>query len=288
MPNIEDLLSNGIALVPITRGVKGPTNTGWNLRANVLTSPNQAHLATNMNIGIAHAYCSEPTCAIDLDDFKAARLWFASHNIDLIDLLQADDAVVIHSGKVNSLKLLYKLPLGMVLPSKQIKTPSNTMIVEFRCASANGLTVQDVLPPSIHPSGKQYQYIGGGSILSLPVLPNDIFQLWLSLLTPSTRTNRKVISTHPETPRNIAEVQAKLAHISADCDYFTYRDIVWSVLSTGWTCAEQLAEDWCRTAPDIFDESSFHNVVNSYSHDVPKPITLGTLTFHAKAGGWHV
>ncbi len=287
MPSIQDLLANGIALVPIATGFKGPVTPGWNLIQNVLTTPNQANLAENLNIGIAHAYCSSPTCAIDLDDFKAARTWFNAQDVDLMSLLEAEDAVVIHSGKVNSLKLLYKMPLGLTLPSKQVKATNKTMVVEFRCSAANGLTVQDVLPPSIHPSGSQYQYIGAGSILNLPSLPNELFQIWLGLLTQNSNASKRVLSGLAETPRNIAEVKSKLAYVSADCDYYTYRDIVWSLLSTGWNCAEDLARDWCETSPDRFDETSFYNVVNSYSPVIANPITLGTLAHHAKTGGWH-
>jgi hypothetical protein len=289
MPSIQDLLTQGIALVPIPYGLKRPTTPGWNARHNVLTSPNQAHLAANMNIGIAHAYCSPtPTCAIDLDDYKEAIKWFTSNNIDLVTLIAADDSVVIHSGKENSLKLLFKLPTGVIpIPSKQIKTASNAMMVEFRCAASNGLTVQDVLPPSIHPSGSQYDYVGKGSILNLPIIPNDIFQIWLGLGAPTFQKAQKVISTQEESPRNKAVVQAKLACVSADCDYFTYRDVVWSILSTGWTCAEQLAENWCRKAPHRFDDANFTNVVNSYDPNKTNPITLGTLNFLAKKGGWN-
>ena len=288
MPSIQDLLTHGIAIVPMELGTKGPTNPGWNIRNNVLTNPDQEYLAVNMNIGIAHAYCSpSATCAIDLDDFRAALAWFAHHNIDLMDFLNAKDSVVIHSGKDNSLKLLFRLPLGIILPSKQIKTPTNTMMVEFRCASANGLTVQDVLPPSIHPTGTQYKYIGNGSILAIPILPNEVLQLWINLAAPTARNAKKVVRTQEETERNKAVVLAKLACISADCDYCTYRDVVWSLLSTGWSCAEAIAEAWCKTAPLRFDDSDFINVVNSYSPNVPNPITLGTLDFLARKGGYH-
>ena len=82
MATVKDLLTHGISLVPIPYGLKGPTNPGWNNRQSVLTSPSQADLAKNMNIGIAHAYCSPATCAIDIDDFKESRTWFASHSID--------------------------------------------------------------------------------------------------------------------------------------------------------------------------------------------------------------
>jgi len=284
---IEDLLKHGVALVPMPYGQKGPTKPAWNARHNVITKPGQAELVNGLNIGIAHAYCSpNATCAIDLDDFKEASQWFATHNIDITVLLYANDAVVIHSGKKNSLKILYKLPLGISLPSKQIKAETG-MVVEFRCASANGLTVQDVLPPSLHPSGTQYQYLGAGSILSMPLLPDDLLQLWLTLLAPCAKSNKKIVGYLQETPKNIAVVKSKLAHISADCEYFTYRDVVWSMLSTGWTCSEALAREWCETSTDKFNETSFNSLLNSYKVDLPNPITLGTLHFLAKNGGWN-
>jgi hypothetical protein len=291
MLKIEDLLSHGIALVPIPYGHKGPANIGWNASHNVLKHPDQAHLASNMNIGIAHANCSPlPTCAIDLDDYKASKKWLASKGVDLDALLYSPDAVVIHSGKVNSLKLLYTLPAGMPpMPSKSIKNPDTTMMVEFRCATAEGLTVQDILPPSIHPSGTQYKFIGGGSILAIPTIPKSLFDIWVELISANkTSKNETTVRTPPsQSPREIARVQEMLNHISADCNYETYRDVVWSVLSTGWTCAEQIAEDWCKTAPQRFDEVNFRNVVISYNPNKTNPITLGTLNFLAKKGGWN-
>jgi hypothetical protein len=93
-------------------------------------------------------------------------------------------------------------------------------------------------------------------------------------------------SAKPETPKNIANIKAMLGYISADCDYFIYRDIVWSILSTGWKCATQLAEDWCKTAPHEFNQDNFDKLVNSYKPDLDNPITLGTLVYHARQGGW--
>ena len=288
MATIEDLLDNGIALVPIPLGEKGPRNKGWNNRRNVITTIDQMSRVSGINIGIAHAYCSpNPTCAIDLDDLKESRAWFLERGIDLLALLYAEDAVVIHSGKMNSLKLLYKLPDGIeALLSKQIKAPSGGMIVEFRCASATGLTVQDVLPPSTHPSGTKYRYIGKGSILDLPEIPNVLFQLWVKLIGARFLRASKVISVQPETNRAVSLVMSKLMHISARCDYSTYRDVVWAILSTGWDCAEDLAKGWCMSAYDRFDEANFINVVNSFNPNVPNSITLGTLDFLAKKWGW--
>ena len=292
MINNADLLSHGIALVPIPLGQKGPTSKGWNERRNVVTDVADEALLNGLNIGIAHAYCvPSPTCSIDLDDYKASKQWLADRGVDLNSLLYAQDAVVIHSGKINSLKLLYRLPVGMPpMPSKAIKNPDTTMMIEFRCASAEGLTVQDVLPPSIHPSGTQYKFIGGGSMFAIPTIPNELLNIWFTLISANTRVKKPatIKSVTPETPREIARIQEMLNHVSADCAYDIYRDVVWALLSTEWARAEHLAEDWCKTAPHRFEEDNFINVVNSYNPNIANPITIGTLTFLARKGGCNV
>lgn len=118
------------------------------------------------------------------------------------------------------------------------------------------------------------------------VNPEPLIVAGKALTTPQ-KSAKSYISSKHETPREKARVQEMLNHISADCDYETYRDVVWSLLSTGWTCAEQLAENWCRTAPHRFDDASFTNLVNSYDPNKTNPITLGTLNFLAKKGGWN-
>lgn len=118
------------------------------------------------------------------------------------------------------------------------------------------------------------------------VNPEPLIVAGKALTTPQ-KSAKSYISTTHETPREKARVQEMLNHISADCDYETYRDVVWSLLSTGWTCAVQLAKNWCRKAPHRFDDTNFTNVVNSYDPNKTNPITLGTLNFLAKKGGWN-
>jgi len=118
------------------------------------------------------------------------------------------------------------------------------------------------------------------------VNPEPLIVAGNALITPQ-KSAKSYISTTHETPREKARVQEMLNHISADCNYKTYRDVVWSLLSTGWACAEQLAENWCRTAPHRFDDANFINVVNSYEPNKANPITLGTLTFFARKGGFN-
>lgn len=88
----------------------------------------------------------------------------------------------------------------------------------------------------------------------------------------------------PETPEEIARVRAMLATIPAGCDRDSWRNLVWAVLATGWTCAEDLAREWSMTAPTLYDEADFDKVVTSYKPD--GGIGYGTLVHMAKAAGW--
>lgn len=86
-----------------------------------------------------------------------------------------------------------------------------------------------------------------------------------------------------EHPVEIERVKGMLSSISADCSYEKWRNTVWAVLSTGWECAEQLALDWSKTAPDRFEESAFWSVVNSF--DPNGGISLGSLIHYAREAG---
>jgi hypothetical protein len=78
-----------------------------------------------------------------------------------------------------------------------------------------------------------------------------------------------------------------LSYISADCSYELYRDMVWAILSLGWHDGEDIAEAWCLNAPEEFEEDDFWNVVNSYDPNRYPAPTIGTIIFHARAGGWN-
>jgi len=296
MTAISAMLQKGWALVPIPPGQKGPVYSGWNLRSQCVTGLGCEHIFDGMNIGIAHAYCTPaPTCAIDIDNYKAAKLWLATHGIDLNELLEASDAVVIWSGKKFSLKLIYTLPVGVApLISTKVNGPDGRVALEFRCATRDGKTVQDVLPPSIHPSGTPYQWMGHGNPLTPPEIPEPLIALWNVLTTNRGQVSKRkfapdwVSDSRPESPRQIAIIQDALSHISADCSYEVWRNIVWAILSTGWTCAEAIAQAWSQTAPDRYSENevAFWALVNSYMPEVENQITVGTIYYHARLGGW--
>jgi hypothetical protein len=90
-----------------------------------------------------------------------------------------------------------------------------------------------------------------------------------------------------ETPRQIEIIQEALGHISADCSYELWRNVIWAILSARWQCAVDLALSWSQTAPDRFEWEAFWLVVKSYLPDHQRPISLGTLYHHPRRGGWH-
>jgi AAA domain/Primase C terminal 2 (PriCT-2) len=105
-----------------------------------------------------------------------------------------------------------------------------------------------------------------------------------SLNTPNALTLSLVHPAREETPSNLATVKAQLACVSADCSYERWRDLVWAVLSTGWTAAEDIARQWSQSASARFESKAFEQVVNSF--DPSRGISLGTLVHYAREGGW--
>ena len=113
MSMAAEYIQNGLPLIPVLLGCKGPTTKGWNEVASAITDPEKAS-ELNGNIGIAHAYClPTPTMALDIDDMERASAWLAARGINVVELLDADDAVQIVSGRLGRGKLLYRLPAGL-------------------------------------------------------------------------------------------------------------------------------------------------------------------------------
>ncbi|MFM7503250.1 MAG: PriCT-2 domain-containing protein [Betaproteobacteria bacterium] len=253
----------------------------------LITTPSKLPKLGTSNLGLAHACSTPPTSAVDIDQFKPATAWFTARGIDLVSLIEAPDAVGISSGREGSAKLLYRLPIEIdPLPSIKITDRQKSCILEFRCASKNGRTVQDLIPPSTHPTGSTYRWTGAGNPLKIPEIPGNVLKIWQELIKPKPKqkTLKFDPSARPETPRQIAIVKDLLNRIDASCCYETWRDCIWALLSTGWTCAENLAYEWSRSAPDRFCEEAFWTVVNSYESDRKDPITVGTLYHFARLG----
>ena len=220
----SDYVAHGMALVPIPTGQKGPSSKGWNRLESAITDPQKAS-SLKGNVGLGHAYSSPPTMALDIDDLPKARVWLGERGVDLDTLLEADDGVQISSGRKGRAKLLYRLPPEAApIQTKQISDPkTGEMVLEFRCASGNGLTMQDVLPPSIHPeTGKPYEWAGKGNWQDLPQIPEQLLGVWQSQLKASAKPSSSadaaghdssIVTLPPET---IQHLRSALLSMRAD------------------------------------------------------------------------
>jgi len=172
-------LEAGLCLVPIHAGQKRPTGAAWNSPDNIITSPADWYVDA-AGCGLAHV--QSRTCTLDVDDYHTAVDWLFEHSIDLVNLQMRDDAVQIVSGRQNRAKLLYKLPDG--IEPLETRQPEGSGL-ELRCAARTGATLQDLLPPSIHPdTNLPYQWVGNWK--NLPTLPHKLLELWQSLPSRAT------------------------------------------------------------------------------------------------------
>ena len=245
----------GWALIPFERGRKGPTSRAWNLPQRCVTDPDTA-AEIDGNVGLAHAYSR--TCVVDVDDLAVATDWLSGHGIDLAELMEAVDAVMISSGRPNRGKLLYRLPAGVdPLPSR---SPTGSGL-ELRCATGAGLTVQDVLPPSIHPdTGKPYVWKLGimADWACPPVLPDAVLALWQSQVrVQDVEQTQAPAGVTPERLRGIlsrldpdaeynewAKVGAALHHESGGASWGLDIWDEWSATGTKYKSREDLIPHW--------------------------------------------
>lgn len=298
-----EYVRHSLAVCAIPLGRKGPATKGWNLFENAITSPDAAATLTG-NVGLLHAWSG--TMALDVDAWAAASEWLLARGVNLGQLFAAPDRVEIASGRAGRGKLLFRLPtsLGAPVQTLQIKDGDEDMILEFRCADAGGKSVQDVLPPSIHPdTGKPYQWGGPGDWRNLPVIPEALFQTWQVELSIEAKGSAMAASmTLPPgfAPQSFAPppgfaplqenlwgltvVESALDHVSPDTDYPTWRNLGWAIMATGWTCAPQIVHGWSQRAPFRYDRVATDTLIRSF--DPAKGITLATLFHHAKQNGW--
>jgi len=176
--NIEDYCSKlGWYLVTIPAGSKGPTSFGWQKPERALSDPDEARKYYEQNpthnVGLLHG--ASGTCAIDIDHVENTKLIFEELGIDFSLLMNSAPQII---GRENRGKLIFKAPADLITHkiSWPVKDdPRKTEVVfELRAGS-----VQDVLPPSIHPdTGRPYQWAGRSIFDELPDLPPQLLTLW--------------------------------------------------------------------------------------------------------------
>ena len=167
----SEYVAQGWALVAIPAGSKAPSTFGWQTRA---TPPEYWSSNPSHNIGLLHSLSG--TCALDIDDMAKTRIIFDALNIDLDHILNDHPRIV---GNPSRGKVLFKVPDGLTLNTHKINWPvrghptKKEVIFELRAGS-----VQDVLPPSIHPETQRPYEWSGAPFEALQDIPPQLLHLW--------------------------------------------------------------------------------------------------------------
>lgn len=269
-PILAEYCAAGFVLVPIPPGEKGPVRTGWNLRENCVADPYIAEVLDG-NVGLAHAYSG--TACLDLDDMETARGWFEQRGVSIDDWLKADDAVMISSGRENRAKLLYQVPK----PLPSFKLPG----FELRCATSKGTTVQDVLPPSIHPVTKQpYTWAYGDGPLThwtnLPAMPEALALIWKGMIRPETALPK---SEERTTVGNVGYAKKMIAEHTPDEGYDAWLKVGFALHHEfdGHSKGLKLWDEWSQPGKTYKGLADLEPHWRSFSTATANPVTLASL-----------
>lgn len=254
---------------------KGPREEGWNRPESAISKPQQV-LADDHGIGLAHLYSR--TMALDVDNLHLACEYFKKHAIDLVALLSS--GVRISSGREGRAKLIYYIPED-IKPADLLTINDQANGFELRCATRGGLTVQDVLPPTIHPvTSKPYVWAGPDDQPDpwrrIPVAPLLLLEHWWSRLNEFQSTGVTGPCDHAVVPI----VKDALAALDPDADYKTWIDIGMALHSAG------LGDQWDAWSQGgaKYQRDDCEARIRGFRPD--GGITLGTLFLYARQAGW--
>ena len=245
-PQFNEYLEHGWLLTPLKHRTKVATQKAWNLKENAVHGIAQAD-RLNGSAGLLLAHCDPPMMTLDIDDFHGAEAWLNECGVDLVDLLQAGDAVQIDSGRPNRAKLLYHIDRPR-FTHKVIQ--EGKTVLEFRCADRNDGSVQDVLPPSRHPdTGKPYEWKGDWRVV--PEVPPSLLGVWEDLISPSHLIHRsKVAADSPACTAD--ELRQALSGLDPDPEEQWWR--VLAICATaGLPEAKEIAREWSAGSPKHTD-----------------------------------
>ena len=264
----RDYAEHGWVLVPLREGEKAPAEKGWSQRDNCIQNPLVAHRLKAA--GLAHAYSG--TCALDIDDLEAAREGLAEWGVDIDLLLSAPDAVRIDSGSKNSAKLLYAL--DEPLPTKAlVLTEEKRHAAQMRCGTADGKTVQDALPPSLHPSGRRYRWAGAGEWDELPPIPSTLLAAWKEAIGSVAGQSK---AGEPKAQQQ--ELERLLPQYDPDSNYTDWIKVGMALHheSGGAAWGFALWDDWSSTGKKYKGKADLIAHWRSFGNS-ESPVTVGSL-----------
>lgn len=294
MTTFRDYLLHGWKLCHISPGFKAPTGAasrGWNELANAITDPGAGPAMRGG--GLCHAYSG--TCALDIDNYELAQPWLLERRIKLDELMLAIDSVHISSGRPGRAKLLFTLQAPMAslkLCAYQVPQltgkPKTYHALELRCATAAGETVQDVLPPTLHPdTGRPYEWKYGDDLVgdwrNPPPLPAALHELWSAALQPQSQQRQ----LGPQAPVGAehAEIAKLLDAQDPDTDYDTW--IKWGQAvhheTKGSNEGLALWEAWSAKGGKFKGRSDLEAHWRSFRADAANAVTIGSLRREAVA-----
>ena len=302
MAAAEEYFAAGWVLVPLLPWSKKAFRREWNHRRNTVTTTAalQGPLsgeAYGGNIGCALQYSR--ICTVDLDNYEKAVVFFAKHGIDIPALMEAPDSVQSYGGKEGHRKLWFRLPDDVPFLPHVKRDDSDGF--ELRCATTGGtLTLQDMLPPSIHPdTGEPVRWEGTGDWRQLSVLPASLLSFWRELSqgargNDAERGGNGCGGTAPAGAPGASErqsaplvyVRSLLAFIDPGSGYEQWLEVGMAMhANDGSEASLKEWDEWSHRS-DKYKPDECEAKWRSFDADRPGGVTLCTLVRAARNGGY--
>ena len=284
----RDYSNIGWRLCPIASGSKGPDTRGWNRPESAWAGNAEGWLerVRAPGLGLCHAYSG--TMALDIDQLDKAVVWFKARGIDLMAILATAGLLRIVSGRDNRAKIIWWMPDGLVLRSFKVKDGSHD-VLEFRCGTEDGLTLQDVLPPSIHPeTGKPYEWSPGADWSDIQIIPQPMLDVWIKEMgereAPAT-TSRREGETTDESRRLLLEALDTLDP-DMDRDGWLHTGMGLHDAFGGSDEGYQAWDQWSARGRKYGGDRDTWGRWRSFKDKGNRSITAGTVFDMAKRTGW--
>ena len=178
-PRVEHakfLIHCGYKLTRVRPKSKAPAESGWNKKPISTEEEAAAAFQNRPNDNIGVVLDQSGLASLDIDHRERAREALGTLGIDL-DALLDDSTIPRIEGDPAKARLLFKLPANTKLPTRRLMVPDGAdkgMVLELRSEG-----VQDIFPPSVHPSGSSYRWIRAPwDVDGLPDPPPLLLDLW--------------------------------------------------------------------------------------------------------------